>query len=161
MSLLLWTHHTQAEPILAAGLLGSATTHVGAPPMYGGFGGEVSLVKYFSSKMDGLGVGGVAQVQSVGLDHVRAQIGPQVNYWTFGSEFCLFAEQKNATYATTLGLHLAPFMSIGFASAAFRIGIPLTTVGSGPRYPVDLGAVLTLKVVIDVSGGRILFFSTK
>ena len=88
-----------------------------------------------------------SQVQSVGtFDHGRFALGPQVNYHIVGLELGGAIETGSDQYAATASVHIAPFLSAGFASAAFRIGIPVAALTeNGGTYPTDLGLVMTLK----------------
>jgi hypothetical protein len=48
------------------------------------------------------------------------------------------------------GVHIAPFASIGWASVALRIDLPVYNRAGAP--PVEVGVVLALKLPIPIGG---------
>lgn len=145
----------QATNFLAPGALITYTGHVDQPAL-GGIGGEVTFMRYPWTPYYG-GLGAFAQLQSVGLDHARGAIGAQASIFFFGGELGAFIEEASKDRATTIGIQATPFLSIGFFSIGFRMGIPLMTLSKGPIYAVDLGMALTLKWAIPLDGSYISF----
>jgi len=141
----------QSHHFLAPGVLAGFTGHLDAPAL-GALGIEVAYT-YYPMKPYTLGVGAFAQAQSVGLQHLRAALGAQVNFAFGGVELGAAIEQGKDGKATTFGVQLAPFVSIGWVSAAFRIGLPVAALVDGAdRYAVDLGLITTVKIPIPLSG---------
>lgn len=143
-----------ARHFVTAGLLTGFASKLGSG-IEGTLGGELDYTFYPWKPYD-FGVGGFAQVHTVAFDHVRAAAGPQINYTLGGAELGLFVEQGGASYGTSLGAQITPFVSVGIVSLGFRVGIPFYALGSSPRYPVDLGLSATLKCPYPIDGS---FFS--
>jgi hypothetical protein len=140
----------QAQDFLAAGALFGFSGHIDTPVL-GDIGGELSFTHYPDEAFF-LGIGGFAQAQSVGIEHWRLAAGAQANGTILGLELGGFAEGGDAGHGDTIGLHLAPFVSMGFLSVAFRAGIPLRAVSKGPAYGTDLGMLFTVKFVAPLGG---------
>lgn len=141
----------QSHHFLAPGLLAGVTGHLNAP-LLGAIGGELAYT-YYPAKPYTLGVGAFAQAQSVGLQHLRAALGAQFNFFVGGIELGGSYEQGKDGKASTLGVQLSPFVSIGWVSAAFRIGLPVAALVDGAdRYAVDLGLIMTAKIPIPLNG---------
>jgi hypothetical protein len=141
----------QSHHFLSPGLLAGVTGHLNAPVL-GAIGGELSYT-YYPAKPYTLGVGAFAQAQSVGLKHLRAALGAQFNFAVGGVEIGGSFEQGKDGKASTFGVQIAPFVSIGWVSAAFRIGLPVAALVDGTdRYAVDLGLIMTAKIPIPLSG---------
>jgi hypothetical protein len=151
----------QAHNFISAGALAGFSGHIESP-IVGALGGEVTYTYYPSSAFL-FGVGAFVQGQSVGFTHFRAAVGPQFNLWIFGAELGAFIEEGAKADPTmilrsmTFGLHLAPFVSIGFASVALRIGIPLAGLTTGQVYATDIGLIGTIKIPIPLDGSYMDF----
>jgi hypothetical protein len=145
----------QAQDFFTAGLLMSLASHAnvhGDRPARPGFGVESTFVHYLDRPRE-FGVGGFTQAQIVGTDHARFALGPQLNYVLLGLELGGYIETSSPGHAATWGAHLGPFLSLGVVSAAFRVGLPLGTIGAGGRdYGLELGAVAVLKFPYPVGG---------
>jgi hypothetical protein len=140
----------QAQHFASIGLLGSASAH-GGEPVRAAFGAEGTFVHYVDHERS-LGLGGFLQAQVAAPRHHRFAFGPQINYEFFGLELGSYAETAGGGYATTWGLHAAPFVSLGLVSAAFRVAVPLGTSGAGEPQGTELGLVFTLKAPFPIGG---------
>lgn len=140
----------QAKNFVGIGPLFGLTGHVDGPPV-GALGFELSYVRYPVSAF-GFGLGAFAQAQTVGFSHGRWAIGPQINFMMFGAEIGAFVEEGYGKRATTIGLHASPFVSIGFFSAAFRIGVPVSALSEGTPYGLDIGLICAFKAPIPLDG---------
>ena len=140
----------QARNFVGVGPIFGLTGHVDSP-VAGVLGVELSYVRYPVGAF-GFGLGAFAQAQSVGLTHGRWAVGPQINFMMFGAELGAFIEEGHGGRATTIGLHASPFVSIGFFSAALRIGIPVGTLAEGTPYGLDLGLICAIKAPIPLDG---------
>jgi hypothetical protein len=132
--------------IISPGFLWGVTKQLNDAPAWGAVGGELTYAYLFYQGEQWAGVGAFAQAQTVGFHHLRAALGPQVTYAIGGLELGPYIEAGEDAYATTIGLHASPFVTVGLASAALRVGIPVATTSEGARYGVDLGVVFTLKL---------------
>lgn len=141
---------SQAQDFINVGALIGFTSDLHGE-YYSALGAEGTYTHYTDRDIT-WGFGAFAQVQAVGLDHVRVALGPQANFMVFGLELGPYIEQGVGDFATTVGLQASPFVSLAYASAAMRIGIPLGAVSSGDRYPLDLGLMVTLKWVFPIGG---------
>jgi hypothetical protein len=141
----------QAKNFVGLGPLFGLTGHVDMQPLFGVLGFEISYTRY-PVEAFGFGLGAFAQVQSVGFSHARWAIGPQINFMMFGAELGAFIEEGAYGRATTIGLHASPFVSIGFFSAAFRIGVPVNALSEGTPYGLDIGLVCAIKAPIPLDG---------
>jgi hypothetical protein len=144
---------TSGRTFVPVGLLLSATSHTGGPSSVGP-GIEASWVHHPGRELQTFGYGAFLQAQSVGwFDHARVALGPQFSYSYFGVELGGSVETKDANHASTLGLHVAPFISLlGVVGIAFRVCIPVAALSGPERYPIDNGVVFTLKVPIPLDG---------
>ncbi len=140
----------QAKNFVGIGPLFGLTGHVDGAPT-GALGFELSYVRYPVESF-AFGLGAFAQAQSVGFTHGRWAVGPQINFMMFGAEIGAFLEEGYGKRATTLGLHASPFVSIGFFSAALRIGIPVSAFSEGTPYGLDLGLICAIKAPIPLDG---------
>jgi len=140
----------QAKSFVGLGPLFGLTGHVDTA-VAGVLGFELSYVRY-PVEAFGFGLGAFAQAQSVGLSHGRWALGPQFNFMMFGAELGAFVEEGQGARATTIGLHASPFVSMGFFSAALRIGVPVSALSEGTPYGLDLGLVCAIKAPIPLDG---------
>ena len=140
----------QAKNFVGLGPLFGLTGHVDTP-VAGVLGFELSYVRY-PAEAFGFGLGMFAQAQSVALSHGRWAIGPQFNFMMFGAELGAFLEEGDFGKSTTIGLHASPFVSIGFFSAALRIGVPVGAFSEGTPYGMDFGLVCAIKAPIALDG---------
>ncbi|MDI1433406.1 hypothetical protein [Polyangium sorediatum] len=150
------------EPTPSRGNLRQAKNFVGLGPLFGitghtdgtisgALGFELSYVRY-PVEAFAFGLGAFAQAQSVGFTHGRWAFGPQINFMMFGAELGAYLEEGYGNRATTIGLHASPFVSIGFFSAAFRIGVPVSAFSEGTPYGLDLGLICAIKAPIPLDG---------
>jgi hypothetical protein len=140
----------QAHHFIAPGILGGATGHVDSP-VFGQLGIDVTYT-YYPARPLTLGVGAFLQAQSVGFEHFRAALGGQFNFWIFGTELGAYIELGSKDKATTFGIQLTPFVSVGFASVGLQLGLPVAQLTAGEKYAVDVGFIGTLKVPIPLDG---------
>ncbi len=106
-----------------------------------GHGGEISYMHY--PKYDVMqALGGFVQVQSYG-GGLRWAAGGQAAWSIAGLELGIAQRQGNGTYGTTVGIHMAPYVSIGFLHLAFRVVTPIT--GGSDRFPLETGLTLGIK----------------
>ncbi len=140
----------QAQDFITVGLLTSLTAHSGEDHQPA-VGGEATYVHYLDPIRD-FGLGGFFQGQAEAAKHGRFALGPQINYYLFGLEVGAYSESSSPGYATTWGVHVAPFLSLGVVTAAFRVGVPLGTPDVGKLYGTEFGWVFTFKVPIPVGG---------
>ncbi|MDI1450477.1 hypothetical protein [Polyangium sp. 6x1] len=150
------------EPTPSRGNLRQAKNFVGLGPLFGitghtddavagALGFELSYVRY-PVEAFAFGLGAFAQAQSVGFTHGRWAFGPQINFMMFGAEIGAYLEEGYGKRATTIGLHASPFVSIGFFSAALRIGVPVSAFSEGTPYGLDLGLICAIKAPIPLDG---------
>ncbi|MDC0740092.1 hypothetical protein [Polyangium mundeleinium] len=125
-------------------------------PVLGLLGGEATFVHYASSTGKGLGYGGFVQASTVGFERLRVSFGPQINTTIFGAEVGATFESATKDRAAFVGAHLAPFVSVGFASLMFQVDLPFASLTNGPLPPVELVVAGTLKLPIDLEHGVLL-----
>jgi hypothetical protein len=139
----------EGDLFLVAGLIGSGSVRPSGLQAAGGT--EVS-VHYFLT--DVWGLGGFVQYQRVlgANKHHRFSLGVQTTLGPVGLELGTVNESGTALAAQTWGLHIAPFFSLGFATASLRLDIPVHTERALrpngellPGHGFDLGLVLSLK----------------
>ncbi|MDC3987733.1 hypothetical protein [Polyangium jinanense] len=140
----------QAKNFVGLGPLFGITGHTD-DTISGALGFELSYVRY-PVEAFGFGLGAFAQAQSVGFTHGRWAFGPQINFMMFGAEIGAYLEEGYGNRATTIGLHASPFVSIGFFSAALRIGVPVSAFSEGTPYGLDLGLICAIKAPIPLDG---------
>lgn len=140
----------QAKNFVSIGPIFGFTGHLDTP-VTGILGAELSYVRYPGAAFR-FGIGGFAQAQTVGFTHARFAFGPQFNFMMFGAEVGAYLEEGAGKYATTVGVHASPFVSLGFFSAAFRLAVPLGTLTEGDSYDIDLGLVCAIKMPIPLDG---------
>lgn len=144
-----------ARDFLAPGILfGFSGRPGGDQDVQAHFGAELTFTHYPGAPYQ-LGVGAFTQIYAVGFDHVRAAIGPQVNYMFGGLELGLCVEQEDRLNSTSLGVQVAPFASIGFLSISFRIVFPFYGFGPAPAYTPDLGLAFSFKWPFPLGGDYI------
>lgn len=122
--------------------------------LLGILGGEITYTGY-PNETYLLGVGGFAQVYTVGFDHARFAFGPQVNFAIGGMELGVSIEQEDKKHSTTVGMQVTPFVSIGFLSLGCKIGIPFYAAGPLRSYAVDVGMNVAMKFPIPMDGDYI------
>ncbi len=115
-----------------------------------GLGVETSYNSY-SARAEVLGVGGFAQAQLLFGGGWRVDVGAQGTVWFGGAELGL-ALVAPRWRSPQLGLHVAPFASVGYGAAAFR----WTPMLTGPMAGT-LGYEITVagKFWWGVEGGRV------
>jgi hypothetical protein len=116
-------------------------------------GGEVTFVHYRSSTGRGAGYGGFVQASAVDFERARVSFGPQVNHTILGVELGATFESATKERAAFVGVHLAPFVSIGFASITFQLDIPIAPLSDGPLPRHEMVVAGTLKLPIDLVEG--------
>ncbi|MDI1481841.1 hypothetical protein [Polyangium sp. y55x31] len=122
-------------------------------PTLGLLGGEVTFVHYPNASGRGLGYGGFVQASAVGFERARVSFGPQINTSIFGAEIGATFESATSEQAAFVGAHIAPFVSIGFASLTFQLDIPFAALTDGPLPRVEMVLAGTLKLPIDLEYG--------
>jgi len=91
-------------------------------------------------------VGGFAQWQMVKFDHHRFTAGVQAAFVIYGMELGATYETEGERGAPTTSLHIAPYISIVFISAALRVGVPIRGGREDkPGHGYDVGLVLSFK----------------
>jgi len=112
-----------------------------------GIGGEASLAVYHQRQFHW---GLVAQAQyelDAGGDHGRFALGPQFGMDGFGVEIAAALRTRNSEHATSLALHLAPYVSAAFVSIALRLtsgGLAIDDSELG-TWPAELALAFTVK----------------
>ncbi|WP_224367926.1 hypothetical protein [Hyalangium versicolor] len=127
----------------AGGLVSGTMRPEGFVPAYGV---EASLHGY---PREDVGIGLFGQWQEVQGEspHSRFAVGPQLSYRMVGMELGATYEGGDAQYARTVGLHLAPFVSIGVLTASLRLDVPLWHESRDvPHRGYDVGGVLAIKI---------------
>ncbi|MDI1449269.1 hypothetical protein [Polyangium sp. 6x1] len=119
-------------------------------------GGEVTFVHYGNASGRGAGFGGFVQASAVGFERARVSFGPQINTSIFGAEVGATFESATKDRAAFVGAHLAPFVSVGFASLTLQLDLPFATLSDGPLPRVELVLAGTLKLPIDLEHGVLL-----
>jgi hypothetical protein len=139
-----------ADSVVLIGPMGGAVVGPGQSSL-GLLGGELTFVHY--ARMYELGVGGFLQASAVGFERARFSVGSQVNYNFLGAEVGAMFDTAAPGRSACVGVHLAPFVSMGYASIAVQTGIPVVPLSEGtlPRWSVTFAA--TLKLPISVKYG--------
>jgi hypothetical protein len=163
--------HPQSHTFVSLGAIGDVGGHFAdsAPGTgvvtAGGF--ELSATHWLGHVGDVLedskvAVGGFAQIEAANPDgHARGAAGFQASYMFIGSELGASLEQGRGPYATSAGVHFAPFVSLGVLYLALRAEMPVAAMSSGGTlYGFGLAFVVGLKAPIPLDGGTILDSST-
>jgi hypothetical protein len=162
--------HPQSHTFLAVGAFGDVGGHFGhgnpgtGVAMAGGL--ELSAIHWAGRVGEVLesaryGLGGFAQLEAVRPDgHARGALGIQANLMAVGMELGVVMERGSGPYATSAGLHVAPFVSLGIVYLGVRAELPVASMSSGTVYGPGLALVLGLKAPITLDGGTILDSST-
>ncbi len=127
-------------------------------PALGLLGGEITFVHYKSSTGRSPGFGGFVQASSVGFERARVSFGPQINDTIVGVEAGATFESATKDRSAFVGLHLAPFVSVGFASITFQLDVPLAPLTDGPLPHFEMVLAGTLKLPIDLVEGPLFEF---
>ena len=136
-----------ARNFLPVGALVTVDSH-GPDGVQGGLGIELSYVHYFGwgDVFGDFGLGPVAQVQMVNADRARGSVGIEGNILFLGLSVAAAVEQGvPGRWGTTAFLDITPYLTGGFVSLGFRIGVPLGTFDGGPVRPIELGGAFTVK----------------
>jgi hypothetical protein len=163
--------HPQSHTFLSVGAIGDVGGHFAdAAPgtgvvTAGGF--ELSAMHWLGHVGDvlegsKLALGGFAQIEASNPDgHARGAAGFQASTMFVGAELGASLEQGRGPYATSAGVHVAPFVSLGILYLAVRTEMPVAAMSSGGAlYGFGLALVLGLKAPIPLDGGTILDSST-
>jgi len=124
-------------------LYGAMAGHVPAR----GHGVELSVV-HVPHVEKFIGVGLVGQLQSYNGTHLRTALAGEVIWEMLGLEVGWAYRRSDSVHAAQHGLHIAPFVSIGVLSLAWRTTIPATT--SDDAYGFESGLALAVKLPIPV-----------
>ncbi len=115
-----------------------------------GLGAEANYTSY-PDRHVALGVSGFLQFQFYLDGSWRVGVGASANLAPFGAELGLAWRSGNDEHDGTLGVHIAPFLSTGFISAAYRATIPLS---STPRaWHTEHSATLGFKYILRLNEG--------
>ena len=158
--------HPQSHTFASIGAIGDVGGHfgngLGGTGVQTAGGGELTVLHWLGSIGDVFedsqwAFGAFGQIEASNPDgHARAAFGAQGNYMYFGAELGGVLEGGSGPYASSIGLHVAPFVSIGVLYLALRAEVPFaTTSGSGTPYGPGLAFVLGLKAPIPLDGGVI------
>jgi hypothetical protein len=122
-----------------------------SPTSYGN-GVEITYTAYPLAASSFVGLGGYTQLQSVGDEGRFAfSAGPQLSYFLFGLELGYEYLSSGQGQPQLHGLHLAPFVSLGFLSLAGQVVVPLANSGSGDVPGFQYALAFTLKVPVPLS----------
>ncbi len=106
---------------------------------------EVTYMHYpLASEL--LAYSGLVQFETYGGAY-RIAGGGQLSFGVVGLEAALAHRGADATHAATLGIHLAPYLSVGFLHLALRVVAPIS---GDPGYPTEVGLTLGLKVPVPI-----------
>jgi hypothetical protein len=145
---------TENINIFAIGPMGGAVVGPAQSPL-GLLGGELTFVHYgHSSSVEGFG--GFLQASTVGFERARFAVGPQVNYAILGAEVGAVFDTAAPGRSACVGVHLAPFVSVGYVSIAIQTDIPVAPLSEGPLPRWSLTFAATLKLPILVPGGPLV-----
>ncbi|UQA56945.1 hypothetical protein [Polyangium aurulentum] len=139
-----------ADVVFAFGPMGGAVVGP-AQSSLGLLGGELTFVHYVETFE--LGVGGFLQASTVGFERARFSVGPQVNFSLLGAEVGAMFDTAAPGRSGCVGVHLAPFVSSGYASLAIQTGIPVVPLSEGPLPRWSVTFAVTLKLPISVKNG--------
>lgn len=144
-----WLGPIRYEPLhlMAVGPMFGAVFEPGETTL-GMLGGEITYMRYphsLDAKEVELGFGGFLQGSSVGFDHARFSTGAQVAYLFFGAELGATVELPGKDRAAAVGVHAAPFLSIGIVSFSVQVDLPVATLSEGSKPGVNVGLAGTLK----------------
>lgn len=99
-----------------------------------------------------VGAGAYAQLQSVGDERrIALSIGPQLNYALLGLELGYEYLSSGQGQAESHGVHLAPFVSLGFVSLGWQAVLPFARSGSGDRPRLQHAVALTVKLPLPIA----------
>lgn len=114
-----------------------------------GLGLEATLNQFYEAERTMGAVGLFTQVQTMGGKGAKFTGGVQANLYIVGLELGVMHATGTPEYLATTGLHVAPYVSLGFCSMALRFGVPLSEEGPDRegrvRHPTEIGLVLTAK----------------
>lgn len=146
----------EASWFLSPGALLSVTTRSTQPVIIGA-GVELSIINNVDRDVRGFGYGAFIQTQGT-QSSFRAALGPQIHYAIFGLELGAAIEGGSKDFGTSLGAQIAPYLSIGILSVAFRTTLPVATLRGTQKYPVEYGTVISIKYPIALDGPSRLEF---
>ncbi len=122
------------------------STMAGPVPVRG-HGVELSVVHIPNvTKYAGFGV--VGQLQSYGGSHLRTALAAEVVYELLGLELGWALRRSDGAHPAQHGLHVAPYVSLGIVSFAWRTTLPIDDRDGG--YGWETGFALAVKLPVPV-----------
>lgn len=115
--------------------------------------GAEASVHHFVGHDFAMGFGLFGQFQVTTQQHTRLCAGVQGSLRFAGLELGIATENESQRFASTTSFHVAPFLSMGFATASLRVDIPIPGPEERkPGYGSDIGLVLALKLPLGFEG---------
>ena len=121
---------------------------VGAPFAFA-YGGELSVMQYFSPSRSAIWLGAFAQLQRYSREEGgrgRWALGVQVGNGV-GLELGVARRSGDDRYAATTDVHVGPYVSAGILTLALRSGIPVAH-DPGTPFGYELGIQIGIKIPI-------------
>ena len=133
--------------------LGPILSLVGGYHHATGIGLEASWIRYPSGKIPSYGYGAFVQGQLYDEKYVRTAGGVQVTAGPAGVELGLAYRQTDGTYASTVSVHAAGFLSIGYFFMAFRLSEPFLTFPTNQAsFGLETAFTVGLKLPLTING---------
>jgi len=133
--------------------LGPILSLVGGYHHATGIGLEASWIRYPSGELPSFGYGAFLQAQLYDEKYVRAAAGAQATAGPGGAELGLGVRQTDGTYASTVSLHAAGFVSIGYLFVAVRGSVALFALPSNEgSFGFETAFTFGLKVPLTING---------
>jgi hypothetical protein len=118
-----------------------------------GIGLEGSWIRYPTGTIPSFGYGAFVQAQLYDEKYFRTAAGAQFTAGPAGVELGLAVRQGDGTYATTVAVHAAGFLSIGYFLMAFRISEPFLTFPTNQAsFGLETAVTLGLKLPLTING---------
>lgn len=122
------------------------STMAGPVPVRG-HGVELSVV-HIPNVTKYAGVGVVGQLQSYGGSHLRTALAAEVVWELLGLELGWALRRSDGAHPAQHGLHVAPYVSLGLVSFAWRTTLPFDRRDGG--YGFETGFALAVKLPVPV-----------
>lgn len=117
-----------------------------------GLGVEASAMYFPRATWQSPGYGGFAQAQLYDGKYGRFALGGQAALANLGAELGLAFRQGDDSFVSTLSVHGAVFLSVGFVVLAVRDTLPLNGFGSSLGFGSETAFTLALKLPIILYG---------
>jgi hypothetical protein len=114
---------------------------------------EASVTHYRGNHVLSFGYGAFVQTQLEELKYFRGDLGGQCNLGPGGVELGLGVRQSDGLFATTVSLHTALFVSMGYIALSYRVSPALFSFGSHlENFGLDSGVNIAIKLPLTIQG---------